>query len=418
MLSKYDEKVKRVTETIALKEPDRVPIIIHAGIFPILNAGYSVAEIIYDTSLQKFKDALIKYLNDFDPDAITGMGNLNAGEGPVLELANPNNMRWAGMPGDIIDKNSFQQFIEYPLLLDDEYDEFFCDRTGWALKKALPRISGLYEPLKDTAYSFSYSGRGFRRLAGIYSTPEYKAMIRDLWAINDFYDEYETRFAKLKEVIFEQGYPDFSFGMGLGEVPFDSYSDFLRGTMLACSDIYERPEDIKRYISEMLPPTLEAIRATKGIGEGKHIFMPLHKGMDSFMSLEHYKEYYWPHLQQIILAVVESGKVPHVFAEGRYNTRLDCLADVPPGKVYYHFEDTDMAVAKKKLGGIACITGGFPSALLDWGTTDMVRDTVKRLMDDCAPGGGYIFGVSCGLGNCKRENVEVMFETVREYGAY
>ncbi len=77
-----------------------------------------------------------------------------------------------------------------------------------------------------------------------------------------------------------------------------------------------------------------------------------------------------------------------------------------------------MAEAKKKLGGIACISGGFDAALLDWSTPEKVRDECKRIIDICAPGGGFIFETSCGLGNCKRENVVAMFDTVREYGKY
>ncbi|MCL2166725.1 MAG: hypothetical protein FWH49_05495, partial [Clostridiales bacterium] len=204
-------------------------------------------------------------------------------------------------------------------------------------------------------------------------------------------------------------------GGGAG-VPFDFYSDFLRGTLLACADLYDRPEDVQRYIDEALEVTLENIRATKGQDEGKHVSMALHKGMDGFMSDEHYRKYYWSHLQKIILAIIDSGKVPYIYTEGKYNTRIDCLTEVPPGKVIYHFEDVDMAVAKKKLQGIACISGGFPAALLDWGTTHQVREEMKKLYDACAPGGGFIFETSCGLGNCKRENVEAMFEAARELG--
>jgi uroporphyrinogen-III decarboxylase len=136
------------------------------------------------------------------------------------------------------------------------------------------------------------------------------------------------------------------------------------------------------------------------------------------MSDEQYRKYYWKHLQQIILAIIASGKVPYIYTEGKYNSRLDCLTEVPPGKVFYHFEDVDMAVAKKKLAGIACISGGFPASWLDWAKPEEIRDEVKRLLDDCAPGGGFIFETSCGLGKCKRENVEAMFETVKEYGKY
>ena len=77
-----------------------------------------------------------------------------------------------------------------------------------------------------------------------------------------------------------------------------------------------------------------------------------------------------------------------------------------------------MAMAKKKLGNIACITGGFPTSLLDWGSTQQVIDETKRLIDICAPGGGFIFETGCGMCNAKRENVVAMFETVKEYGRY
>ena len=62
---RYDEKVARVEAAIALKEPDRVPMMPSAALFPMLNAGYTVAEVIYDTSLEKMTKSIVKYLNDF-----------------------------------------------------------------------------------------------------------------------------------------------------------------------------------------------------------------------------------------------------------------------------------------------------------------------------------------------------------------
>jgi uroporphyrinogen-III decarboxylase len=242
-------------------------------------------------------------------------------------------------------------------------------------------------------------------------------MVQELWAIDSFYQDYQEKANNIRREIMELGFPMMR-GAGGGLVPFDAYSDFLRGTILTMEDFFERPEDIERYIGGAIEQTEEMILSTKGVDEGKHIFIPLHKGMDGFMSGELYRKYYWSHLQRIILAIIESGKVPYIYTEGKYNTRIDCLTEVPPGKVLYHFEDVDMAAAKKKLGGVACISGGFPAALLDWGSTEQVRDEVKRILDICAPGGGFIFETSCGLGNCKRENVEVMFETVKEYGVY
>ena len=51
-------------------------------------------------------------------------------------------------------------------------------------------------------------------------------------------------------------------------------------------------------------------------------------------------------------------------------------------------------------------------------TSQKIRDMVKQHLDEGAPGGGFIFMTSYGMGKCKRENVEAMFETLKEYGVY
>ena len=77
---------------------------------------------------------MLKYLHDFDPDNGTALTNY-IGEGKLMELQQPTTMRWSGMPGNPIGDNSLQQFIEFPILLDDEFDEFFNDNTKWNNRK-------------------------------------------------------------------------------------------------------------------------------------------------------------------------------------------------------------------------------------------------------------------------------------------
>ncbi len=408
---KYDEKVERVNTAVKLKEPDRVPITPSAQLFMAFNAGFTTAEVIYDESMEKIRYALKKYLTDFDPDNNPGLANIYAGEGKMLEIQSPKNMRWAGMPGNIIDDCSLQQHVEFPVLYDDEFEEFFSDRTGWTLHKSLARTSGLLEPISRMNISTNAA-----IAAAEFSKPEVKKMIQDLWKLNDMHIEYNKKRDAIIAETEEMGYPATQVG-GAG-VPFDQYSNFLRGTLLSLSDLYDRPEDIERYIEPVFEASIERIRASKGKNDGKRVFMALHKGMDGFMSSEHYQKFYWRHLQQIIIELINANKIPYVFTEGKYNSRLDFLRDVPAGKVIYHFEDVDMATAKKKLGDVACISGGFSTAVLDWGTPEQVVEETKRLLDVVAPGGGYIFETGCGMCNCKRENVEAMFETVKTYGKY
>ena len=412
---RYDEKVARVEAAIALKEPDTVPMLVNTALFPMLNAGYTVAEVIYDTSLEKMIHAAVKYLEEFDPDSGVDIGYNYAGEGPMLELERPKNMRWAGMPGKIIDDNSIQQFIEFPTLLDDEFDEFFHDRTGWMLRKEVYRSSGLLEPFTKL---FAGGRISARMLAAQIETPEFQQMLADLKKLNELNKAYRENVEKLNRTVYEMGYP--VFGGGMAAVPFDSYSDGFRGTILSLQDLYDHTEEVEAYIEEAQEQMLQMIhmQGQRPGAKRKHVFMALHKGMDGFMGDEHYRKYYWRHLQQIIEAIIKEDMVPYIFCEGKYNSRLDCLKEVTPGKVYYHFEDVDMAVAKQKLGNVACISGSFNTNLLQFGTPDQVRDEAKRLIDICAPGGGFIFNTGSALSHVKKENVEAMFETVRLYGKY
>lgn len=412
---KHDEKLNRIYTTVALKEADRVPININGNIFAVRDAGYTVAECIYDTTLQKPMDAVKRYLLKFDPDVSVGMVGY-AGEGPIMELLDPTFMKWAGMPDSRIDANSEQQFIEFPILEDEEFDQFWSDRTGWIMQKSMPKISNTLKPMAQMDLPLSH--RGLRQVTAAFSKPEVKKMIQTLWKAQEMYDELGVKAKNCAGEIAALGFP--SLGGGKAIVPFDEYSDTLRGTLLSLTDLYECPENVERFHDEFFPGMMDKIKKMNPDGKknGKLVHMTLHKGMDTFMSQEHYEKYYWRDLQAIIHAIVEIGMIPYVFCEGMYSSRLGFLRDVPKGKVIYAFDSTPLELVKKELGDTACFTGGFPNTVLDFGTVQETIDEVKRTLDLCAPGGGYIFRTRTSLGNSKPENVEAMFQTVRDYGKY
>lgn len=411
---KYQERLKRVSDAVALTEPDTIPFIPIVQCFPYLQAGYTMADILYDTELTKARDSLFKYLDAYEPDVMMGHSYVNMGQGPINELGQPKTTRWAGMPGNVIDENSIHQFIEFPILEDADFDRFVTDRSGWVMNLGMPRTSGVLEPFGQFDVSSMGVFGSHSRVAAAVSTPEFKNMMQTLWKINDMSTALQGKVRTLNRDIEAYGYP--ILATGHAGVPFDAYSDFLRGTLDGCADLYERPETVMSYCQEQLEVTLESVKLQGKMMPGKHVFMALHKGMDGFMSDEHYRKFYWDHLQTIINAIVDAGMVPYVYTEGKYNSRLECLKEVPRGKVIYHFEEVDMVKAKKMLGDTACIAGGFPVYLLDYGTREQVVDEAKRLIDACAPGGGFIFETSCGIDLAKKENMEALRDTVRTYG--
>ena len=54
------------------------------------------------------------------------------------------------------------------------------------------------------------------------------------------------------------------------------------------------------------------------------------------------------------------------------------------------FDQTDMAEAKRILGGRACIAGNVPSSLLAVGTAGEMEQYVTDLLDTCAKDGGFM----------------------------
>lgn len=150
----------------------------------------------------------------------------------------------------------------------------------------------------------------------------------------------------------------------------------------------------------------------------EYVFIPLHCGVDNFMSVENYEAHYWPSLKRCIDELTAAGLTPVIFCEGKYHTRLDIIKNVEPGKVIYCFEDVDMVEAKKKLGDKACIAMGMNTSTLMHKTPQDVEDEVKRTLDILAPGGGYISANSVALDYVSSENMHAWRDAIEKYGKY
>ena len=224
---------------------------------------------------------------------------------------------------------------------------------------------------------------------------------------------YSGRFVERAK---EEGFP-LQFG-GMTQAPFDTLGDFLRGTKGLMLDMYRKPEKVIQSCEKLLPYMLGlAVGPAKASGNPR-VFIPLHKGLDGFMSLEQFKKFFWPTLRELMVALINEGLIPCPFWEGNCESRLDVIKDIPPGKACYKFEATDMIKAKKVLGETVCIRGNVPLSILVTGTPDDVRQYCRKLIDNAGKGGGFIMDAATGLDDAKIENVQAMFDFTREYGVY
>jgi hypothetical protein len=62
----YQERVSRFIKVFNLEKPDRVPVVLPAGTFPVYYAGMTLKEAMQDS--EKLCQAYRKFLNDFESD--------------------------------------------------------------------------------------------------------------------------------------------------------------------------------------------------------------------------------------------------------------------------------------------------------------------------------------------------------------
>ena len=148
----------------------------------------------------------------------------------------------------------------------------------------------------------------------------------------------------------------------MGLAPFDTVADMLRGTHGSVMDMFRKPEQILDLAERILPNTLESAIRIADMGDSPMVFIPMHKGDDMFMSDKQFEKFYWPSYRKFLLGLIDEGLVPAPIIDGTYNRRLEYIKDLPATGVIWTFEKTDMALAKKVLGGHTCIAGNVTGA--------------------------------------------------------
>jgi uroporphyrinogen-III decarboxylase len=123
-------------------------------------------------------------------------------------------------------------------------------------------------------------------------------------------------------------------------------------------------------------------------------------------------------LKKVLDALINAGIMVSLFAEGRYNRRLEYIKDFPKGWVQWQFDQTDMAEAKKIVGNTCCIAGNVPSSIILTGTARDVKEYCRKLIETCAPGGGYILSGGASATEARPENLRAFMAAAKEYGMY
>jgi hypothetical protein len=408
----FKEREKRISDAIALRVPDRVPILVFFGFFPARYAGMTVREVMYDP--EKMWEAQTKTLFDFEPDADQNPYFMRY-LGPILETLDFKQLIW---PGHGLTSDHTYQFVEGEYMKAEEYDAFLSDPSDFMVRRYWPRICGTLQGLEKLPplHNIISYYMGIPTGLGAFSLPEVIGALETLKAAGQESAKIGAYARRYGVEMKQAGFP-IQIG-GVCQAPYDTLGDFFRGTKGIMLDMYRRPDTLIKACEKLLPFMLEmAIGGTKVSGNPR-VFIPIHKGLDGFMSLDQFKKFFWPTLRDLMVALINEGLTPCPLWEGDCTTRLDVIKDLPAGKAIYALEATDIIKAKQKLRDRICIRGNLPISIMATGTPEDVRAYCKKLIDTAGKDGGYIMDTSTGLDDAKPENVKAMFDFTREYGVY
>jgi len=387
-----------------------VPVSLPIGSMPAFLYGGSYYECSYDyhkavAAWEKF-NAQIPEADSLGTPAMVFPGR-------VYDLIGYKLYKW---PGGGLDKNAEGiQFVEGEYMTVDEYDKLIDNPSDFWMRTYMPRIFEVFKPWAQLN-SFTTIIEAPGMYFAPFGRPDMQASLDSLKAAGNELNEFMKVIGPFTRKTVAAGYPGMRGGMA--KAPFDTVGDTLRGTKGIIMDMRRCPDKLLAAIDVVTTFTIEQTIAMVDRIKGHIVTFPLHKGADGWMSDEHFKKFYWPSLRAVINALIDEGIQVNLFAEGSYETRLDAVNEFPRGTVSWLFDKTDMGKAKKALGDKCCISGNVPTSLIVTGTPAQVKEYCRKLIETCAPGGGYILAAGAQAEKGSIENLKAMLEAAREYGTY
>jgi len=407
----YKERAARHLAATICEKPDRVPVSLPLGGYPAYYAGYDFKTVMYDYN--KAREAWTKFMWDFYEDMDSFDGGLIF-SGKVFDILDYHQYSWPGH--GVGDNATTYQFNEKQYISAEEYDLFIDDPADFGFRVLTPRTIGAAEPWQFFPHLTNLNG-----MPMVPVTPFARADVRESFrkfiAAGEELERQNTAMAPFYQECLEAGFP--SLRGAMGSAPFDIIADNFRGTTGIAIDIHRQPEKVLEAVEVITRITIKRLIEKVNEINGATVMFPLHKGDDAFMSRQQFEKFYWPGLKRVVDALIDEGIMVTLFAEGSYTRRLDIVNDFPKGWVTWLFDRTDMAAAKKILGGTCCISGNIPASLMVTGTPQEVKKYCRKLIETCAPGGGYILAGGCSATETKNpDNFRAFMAAAREYGTY
>lgn len=197
------------------------------------------------------------------------------------------------------------------------------------------------------------------------------------------------------------------------DIIFDSFRGF-RGTL---TDIRRQPEKVKAALDVIWENQM--VPRMKPLDDPyPYIFQPPH--IPAYISPKQFEALYWPYQRKIIEWVAGQNSKLLFVLEGKWSNILHFFREVPKDSCVLLVDDDDIFEVNRVLGDWQIIVGGLKAADTRFDSKEVLFDKTKRVIDACAPGGGFLFGMDkvCLAPGDVNQNVADVYNFVHEYGKY
>ncbi len=253
-----------------------------------------------------------------------------------------------------------------PWMKADEYDQLIEDPARFISEVMLPRkFPKLFE---DREYAKN-ALKGFAQEqvhAFIYLSHATNAVLENVYGIKTILNGGELVHLPLDQI-------------------FDTYRGF-RGTL---TDLRRQPDKVKAAIDKLWETRSLPILQKPYTQTFPYAWQPPH--IPAYLSPKQFDEYYWIHEKPMIEHYIEAGGKFYFIMEGRFEKIWHHFRELPKDSLILHVDDDDIVKAKKEIGDHQIIVGGLKMADARMKSFAQIKDDVKRVVDECGPGGGFLF---------------------------
>ena len=375
----YDSRVENVMAAVNHREPDYIPVINNLVTWPAEYKKVHLTELFENED--KYVDVFSSFLDEVYADACwiagipTNISAYKALECDVFQIS-PNGYS--------------VQHHEKCWMEADEYPALIADAKSFLLNVIAPRK--------------------FKALQGDKETVK-KKLVAAMREIKSFGSKNRKLVQTVKD---KYGICQIRGPVGIMS-PFDIIFDRLRGFANTLTDVKRHPQPLKEATEAIAPVFLKPVEKLPVlfpfVGHTPHA--------PTYLGRKNFEEFYWPSYEKMLRAVASQGGKAAVVFEGTWKPLFEYLNSIPGNTIMGFVEEDDPFEAKKIIGDKVTLIAGVKVEAIKFKSKDVIFDLAKKIIDELAPGGGFMFSSDKALlsvADVNNENYIALQSFVHEYG--